>query len=239
MIDIIVLLTILFFAFAGLRRGFWQYLLGLLITAVSLGVSWFYYQQRHEILKSLLVFLCVFLGLSLLKWFLLSIGRKETPRKLSLSFANRFLGATLGFAWGIFIAVTLVLAVELLPMDKVFNYNIKEELRASRACQIFKRLVPIKQVAILENISYLTKANHEEVEIIRGKPDVQELLGHKSLKAIMEDHKTLSQLQNKDFPSLFTNPKILKLLNDGRFIEKLLKLDLKKTLDDYFQELGD
>ena len=234
MIDIIVLLTILFFVFAGLRRGLWQYLLELLITAVSLGVSWFYYQQRHEILKSLLVLFCVFLGLSLLKWFLLNIGRKETPQKLSLSFANRFLGAILGFAWGTFIAVTLVLAVDLLPMDKVFNYNIKEELQASRTCQILHRLIPIKQVAILENISYMSKVGLDEKaqRKLLEQPKVQELLERDCLKAIMEDPKTLSQLQNKDFKNLLTNPKILELLNDGHFVEKLMKLDFKKALEE-------
>lgn len=234
MIDIIVLLTILFFAFAGLRRGFWQYLLELLITAVSLGVSWFYYQQRHEILKSLLVFLCVFLGLSLLKWFLLRVGRKRASRELSLSFANQFLGAILGFAWGTFIAVTLVLAIELLPTETLFNYNIKEEFRASRACQILHRLIPTKQVTILENIGYMSKVslNEKAQRKLIEQPKVQELLERDCLKAIMEDPETLSQLQNKDFKNLLTNPKILELLNDGEFLEELIKLNFKKALEE-------
>lgn len=234
MIDVIVLLTILFFAFAGLRRGFWQYLLELLITALSLGASWCYYQQKHEILKSLLVFVCVFLGLSLLKWLLLSTKRKEAAQKPSFSFANRFLGAILGFAWGTLIAAMLILATELLPVDTVFNHNIKEELRASRACQILQRLIRIKEIAIVENISYMSKVRLDEKakRKLMEQPKIQELLQRDCLKAIMEDPETASQLENKDFKNLLTNPKILKLLNDGQFVEELMKLDFKKALEE-------
>ena len=234
MIDLIVLLIIIFFTLAGLRNGCWQYLLELLITAVSLGVAWSYYELGHEILKSLLLFVWIFLGLSLLKWFLLRARRKRTPQKPSLSFDSRLYGAILGFIWGTFIAVLLVLTIDLLPSETVFSDNIKQRVRASGACQIIQDLIPIKEVAIVENITYMSKVSlDEEAKMrLREQPEVQELLEHKYLNAIMEDPETLNQLQNKDFPRLLTNPKILRLLNDGQFIEKLMKLDFKKALEE-------
>lgn len=234
MINLIVLLIIIFFALAGLRKGFWQYLLELLITALALWASWLYYQQKHLILSSLLVFVWVFLGLSVLKWFLLRMRRKRTGQQLSLSSTNRSCGAILGFIWGMFIVVLVIFTIDILPTAAVFKYNIKEKIQASAVCRIFQRLIPLRKVAIVENISYMSKVSVDEEAKMRlgSQPEVQELLQHQHLKAIREDEEIVSQLENKELQKLLVNPKILKLLNDGEFVEKLLRLDFKKALEE-------
>lgn len=233
MIDLIALLIIIFFTLAGLRKGFWQYLAELLTIPISLGVAWYYYQSRHGIFKSIFIFVWVFLGLALLRWLLLGARQKKAPQKEYFLFGNRFCGAILGLAWGIFITLLFVLTIDLLPCEAVFKYNIKEKVQLSRARQITRRLIPIKEIGILENISYISKVNLDKNAKIKlwEQPEAQELLEYAPFKAVMEDPETLKQLQNKDLRGLLANPKIHKLLNDGQFIEKLLRLNLKKAAE--------
>lgn len=232
MTDVIALLIIAFFAFIGWRKGFWQYSSELLITAVSLFIAWQYYQQNHQVFKSLLVFICVFLGLWLLKWFLLKVSEKRAPQKTSFSSINRVLGLALGMIWGMFIVILVILSLDLLPTEKVLSFNIQDDLRASYACPIAHRLVPIEKVGILENISYMSKiSDNKEAQLkLMEQPEFEDLLQHKSFKAVMEDEELVNQLQNKDLRSLLGNPKIRELLNDGQFIEKIMQLDFKKAL---------
>lgn len=239
-IDLIVLITIMLFTLFGLAKGFLLYIIELLITVISLGVAWFYYRQNHLLLKSFLVCLCVFLGLSILKWLLLRPRRKDTSLAPSRSRINQLLGGALGFLWGTIIATLLIFAMELIPSGLIPKYNIQDQVRASTSFRLIKRLIPTEKVKILENISYMSKVNlSEEVKKkLMEQPEFQKLLEHKSLKALMEDPETVNQLKNKDIRGLLNNRKIIDLLNDGQFLEKLLELDFKQAYDQYYKELG-
>jgi uncharacterized membrane protein required for colicin V production len=229
-IDLIVLLIIIFFAFVGLRKGFWQYFLELVLTAVSLGLAWVYYQHSQEIFKSILVFILVSLGLLFLKWLLLRGKQKGLSQESPLSFLNRFLGAGVGISWGILIAVLFVLTLDILATQTVFKYNIQQVIQTSQACQIVHRLIPRKRIRIIEDIRYLNRISRDEAARAKyiEQPQVKELLELESLKAIIQDPQTSQQLQEQNFPKLLLNPKILNLLNDRQFLEKLLNLDIKK-----------
>lgn len=228
------------FTLFGLAKGFLLYTFELLTTAVSLGAGWFYYQQNHLLLKSFLVCLCVFLGLSILKWLLLRPSDKDASLRPSRSGLNRLLGGALGFLWGTIIATLLIFAIELIPLGHIAKNNIQDQVRASTSFRLIKRVIPIEKVKILENISYMSKVHlSEEVKKrLTEQPKFKELLEHKSLKALMEDPETVNQLKNKDIQGLLKNRKIIDLLNDGRFVEKLLELDFKKAYDEYYKELG-
>jgi uncharacterized membrane protein required for colicin V production len=234
MVDISVLLILIFFTFAGLRKGFWQYLSELLITGIAFLTSWAFYQSSRQILKSLMVFLWVFLGLSALKWVLVKIAHKKAGEKPSLSFVKSLGGAILGCAWGIFIAAVLVLSLELFPLEDLFEYNIKQEIQDSRTSRILNRFISLKKFAVIENLSYiseLSSINNEEAQIrFNEQPETQALLEHENFKAVRDDPETSAQLKNKDIPALLNNPKIIRLINDGEFVEKLLKLDFKKAV---------
>ena len=233
MADVIALAIIAFFAFTGWRKGFWQYLLELLIAVLSLFIAWRYYQEAHQIFKTLFVFIWVFLGLCLLKWFLIKIIKKEEPDKLKTVSLSQFLGLSLGMIWGIFIAILLVLSLDLLPVEKVLRWNIKNDVRASYARQLAHALIPIKKIAVVENISYMSKiSDDKQAQLkLREQPEFQELMQHKTFKAVMQDGQLVKQLQNKDLAALLNNPKIRELLNDGRFIEKIMQLDFKKAVE--------
>ncbi len=233
MVDVVVLGIIAFFALVGLRKGFWQYLLELLITAAGLSMAWLYYQQKHQIFTALFVFIWAVLGLSALKWFLQRARRKKALPNLKPLRAHRLLGAILGSIWGIFIAALLILTLGLLPLKAAFSGNIKEKIQNSHAYAIFQRVIPIKEISIVENISYISKIAEDKNAQLRlfEQTEFQEAFRHESFKAVMEDPQTLKQLKDKDLRNLLANPKILKLLNDGEFIEKLVGLDFKKALE--------
>jgi len=227
------LLIIILFILDGWRKGFGQYFLEILITAISLLVAWCYYRQSQEIFKSLFVFVWAFAGLRLLKWFLYRAWRKSVSQKPGLSSINRFGGAILGSIWGIFIVSVIIFTLDLLPTESVFKYDIKQEVRQSRSYQIVQRLIPANEISAIENISYISEIGIDEEAKLKlaEQPEFQEIIQHESFKAIMEDPELAKQLQNKDLPRLLTNPKIHNLLNDGQFIEKLMKLDFKKALE--------
>jgi len=234
MFDAIVLLIIIFFILAGLRKGFGQYLLELSITALSLGAGWLYYQQRQQLLTALAVFLLVFLALSFLNRLLLRAKQEKDVKTLKLSLRSLCWGATLGFAWGVFISVAAILALDLLPAEIVFSYGLKKSLRQSHARRIVYQLLPIRKSALLENISYIGKVSLDKDAQLRLKeqPAYQELLQHEKLKAVMEDPELVKKLQNKNLAPLLANPKIINLLNDGQFVEKLMQLDFKKAAEE-------
>lgn len=232
MLDLGVLLIVIFFVFVGLRKGFWQYLLGLLITGISLTAGWLYYQNSQQVLTSLFLSICLFLGLALAKWFFLTIRQTiKRPRSTS-SFANHLGGAILGFAWGILIAMLFIFTLKCFPLAAIFKYDLKQKLKVSRAYQIFQRLLPKSLSPALENLTYMSKVSLDEKAKLRltEQAEFQQLSRHPHLKAILEDRKLLSQLEIMDLPRLLTNPRIHTLLNDGQFIEKLMKLNFKKAL---------
>lgn len=139
----------------------------------------------------------------------------------------------LGCTWGIFIAAVLVLSLELFPLEGLFDYNIKQKIQDSRTSRILNRFISLKKFAVIENLSYISKlfSIDEEAQIrFNEQPETQALLEHESFKAVRDDPQTSAQLQNKDIPALLNNPKIIRLINDGEFIEKLLKLDFKKAV---------
>ncbi len=232
MIDLIVLIIIIFFALQGLRQGFLIYLLKLTVIAISLAAAWYYYQQSHQLIKSFLVFSSVFLGLLVLKVFLLGIGQKQPTEKSAFYYANRRLGALTGCIWGTLVAALLIFAVELLPAEQIFKYNIKEKVQASKAYLILNHFIPIKEVNIVENIRYMSKLGPDEKAKLMEQPELKELLESDEFKAVMEDPQTLNQLQNQDLRGLSANRKILELINNGEIMEKMLKLDFRKALED-------
>jgi uncharacterized membrane protein required for colicin V production len=233
MVDSIVLLVIIFFALGGMRKGLAQYLLELLITAIGLAAAWLYYQKTSQILKSFLTFLWIFLGLLLFKWLFLKLRRKKTLQKLPFSFSNNLAGAILGVFWGTFIVTIFILIIEFLPLEMLFKNSYKQKVQTCKTYQIIHHLLPIRKFRVLENISYISKVSADENAKMRliKQPELQQLLEHPSFKTVMEDVETARQLQSKDLLGLLTNPKIINLINDGRFVEKLLKVDFKKAFE--------
>lgn len=235
MIDIIVLAIITFFFFIGSHKGFCLYLWELAITAVSLVMSWLYYQQNQMFFKSILVFVWVFLGLSILKWFILRNKRKKGVSEASHPhFANWCGGGILGLIWGVLMATLVILALDLLPIDAVLGYNLKEKVQQSRSYQVICRVISTKEIPLLENIGYLSEVARDKNAQIRlaEQPELKAVIEHQSFKAVIEDPELVAQLENKDLVSLLKNPKIRNLLNDGEFLEKLMKLDFKKAVEE-------
>jgi uncharacterized membrane protein required for colicin V production len=234
MVDIIALLIIIFFALEGMRKGLAQYLLELLITAIGLVAGWFYYQKTSQVLKSFLTFLWIFLSLLFSKWLFFKLRRKKIPQKSSFSFCNKLAGAILGALWGTLIVITFISIIEFLPLETLSKNSYKQKVQTCKTYQMIYCLLPIRKFRVLENISYISKVSADEKAKMRliKQPELQQLLEHHSFKAVMEDVETARQLQNKDLLSLLTNPKIINLINDGQFVEKLLKVDFKKAFEE-------
>lgn len=230
MIDLIVLAIILFFISVGWRKGFRMYLLELVVIAVSFLAGWYYYQQSQQVLKSIMVCVVVFAGLTFFRLVLTVIGKKEAAGQAASSITNRFAGSVLGLLWGTLMAAALLLLFTLLPAQTLAGYSLEKALETSRAFSLLQRLELSKNIPILESINYLRKASLDEEEKARlaDQPQFQELLQNENMKAIIDDPQTQDQLNNKDIKGLLTNPKIRNLLNDGQFVEKLLKLKLSQ-----------
>ncbi|NQT00105.1 MAG: CvpA family protein [Candidatus Omnitrophica bacterium] len=241
MLDIIVLVTIILFALGGLHKGFCQYLLELLITLISLGAGLWYYQRSQATLTSLLVCSCVFLALSVIKWLWFKLRRKDASTKPSLSITNRCLGALLGLFWGILMAALCIFAIQLLPLDLMFKYDLKNRIHSSKSHKILEKLVPIKKVKVLETLNYMGKISHDQEaqERLGKQKQFKKLLKHESLRKLMDDPETIKQFQDKDLQALLGNPKVRELLNDGDFVEELFKIDFEGALNGYYEKLGD
>lgn len=233
MVDIAVCLIIVFFALVGLYKGFWQYFLELIITAIALGLGWIYYQQRHEILSAFVVFIWVFFGLWIFKWFLRRVMKKKERATSQSLFTNRILGAAIGSVWGIIITASLIFSINLLPSELIFGGELKKHAQNSSSWQLFQQYLPVKDIAIVENLSYMSQiADNQNAQLELFKQEkFQDILQHESFKRVMDDPQTLEQLKTKDLKKLLRNPRIINLLNDGNFIEKLLSLDFKQAVE--------
>jgi len=233
MIDFAVVVVILFFALIGACKGFVKYFMDLIITLVAIGTSWFYYQQRPLILTAFVVFIWIFLCLWILKWFLLRIMKKEAKEEAKTSFASRTLGAVIGAIWGIVIAVIIMFTISILPSELILKGNLKEQVQDSSSWSIFEYLFPVKDISVINNISYMSQIAKDRDAQMRlfQQEKFQDIMQHKSFKAIMDDPESLNQLKDKDLRKLLTNPKNIDLLNDGKFIEKLLTLDFKQAIE--------
>lgn len=231
MVDLIVLSIIITFVLVGWRKGFGQYFLDLIIIAIGFGVGLRYYQQGHEILKSFLICTGVILSLSLLKGVFL---REPRPRKSSPPFIDRILGVITGAIWGTSIVTLFIFGTGLLPLEQIFKYDIKGKVQSSKAHRIISRLIPIKKIEVIDKLDNMAKVslNQEAIKKLSEQQEFKDLLELKQLQAIIKDPVTVNQLRNKDLQKLLANPKILKLLNDGQFIEELFKLDFEKALEE-------
>ena len=231
MVDLIALSIIITFVLVGWRKGFGQYFLDLLTIAIGLWVGWSYYQQGHEILKSFLICTGVIVSLSVLK---LLFSREPRPRKSSPPFIDRVLGVIMGAVWGTSVITLFIFGIGLLPLEQIFKYDIKGKVKSSKTHQIINRLIPIKKIEVIDKLDNMAKVSlsQEAIKKLSEQQEFRNLLELKQLQAIIKDPETVNQLQNKDLQKLFANPKILNLLNDGQFIEELLKLDFKKALQE-------
>ncbi len=226
MIDVIALLIVICFTFFGMRKGFWHYLLELLTLAFSSWISWLYYQENQRIISSFMVFAWVFLGLNLVRWLLL---RKRKP---SYSLPSLFGGSILGFIQGTLIAAMVILPLGFIPTSSLLGVNMAGRLQSSRAYQMLNRLFPVQKLPVIRNISCLTQVSRsqESRDRLAEDPQVQELLKHKSFQAILSDPNAVKQLESHNLLQMLKNPKIIELINDGEFLEKMLKIDFKKVM---------
>lgn len=190
MINLVVALIIIFFVFTGLRKGFCRYLLEFLVTAISLALSWFYYLQSQEILRSLLVFICLFFGLSLLKWFFLRARQKKASPAAFFSLANRFWGAILGLLWGIFIASMLIFAAGNISYLSKIRFDEQAIIRLGEQPEFQELLQHESFKAIMED---------EELRRQLQNRDLLHLLANPKIANLLNDGSFLEKLMQLDF----------------------------------------
>ncbi|MFC1631689.1 CvpA family protein [Candidatus Omnitrophota bacterium] len=231
-VDLAVLAIIAFFTLISLYKGLRQSLAELLITGFSLFTGWLIFQQTHQILKSLLVTLVVFLGLSIFKWIMvISIrsSQRAQPDRAGSSIFDHLLGGVFGFLWGTLISAFLVSSIDSLPLES----NLSRKIQNAASAKLLKRLIPVQNIAFFDKIHQLSKisTNPEAKAKLVADPQFQALLEHKSLEELAQDPQTAKLIEQKDIPGLLKNPKFQNLINNGEFLEEMLKID--------FEQFGD
>ena len=205
--DILALILCFFLLWRGTGLGFIGSLLGPLALIIASIVSIVYFAWT----KNLPVSLCIGLfGPFILAWifrFFLRSWTKVTNPQGQLSMPSRLGGALLTWGWGMIMYAITLLLLTMLPTIYPPLEPINKDVHASLTYQVIK---PFDFYASDDRST--------------AKDDIKTLSEDQRIQDIINDPDIIKAIQNKNFASLTSNPKMMKLIQDPALIKRMLRV---------------
>jgi uncharacterized membrane protein required for colicin V production len=235
MINIIFLALIFYFVISGLQKGFLSYFLEFLLVIVCIFTSWLYYRETHNFLYSLIILFLLPIILAVIFRFLfhVSIIRTKYVKWRVLSQLNNIAGSIIGFIWGIFWVIIIASIINIIPFNHPSFIKFKENISDSFILSFIKKIVPVRELFLVDNISNLAKImnNQNAIKNLKNNSEFQELMKQEKIKNFIKDRTVMTQLKNKQILSLLDNPKFIAILEDLKLLRKFMRIDFGSMLE--------
>jgi hypothetical protein len=182
----------------------------------------------------------------------------QSAEKPVLVTGERYAGAALGGAWGIFLAFFILTGVHLIgsveeaisnrPQDQaveeskqvitpgVFT-NLKNEIDTSFFGSMVKKADPVegKVGQTFRDLTIVMK-NPELFERFRNHPAIVRFTHDSRMMQLAGDPEIERLLQTNQYYKLLDNEKIAALLNDGKLFKEIKSLDMSSILKEVMEE---
>jgi len=244
-IDLGALLVILLFVVIGLFQGFivqcFRLLgLGLVVlyakfVAESVG-HWIAFHLEIDpiasfylsfIAGSLIVYaVCSLIGRGVHRW---ATGSDDASREV-----NWMLGALLGLAKGALVAFLLLSILSMVPAASLGRWpRFQTQVRASRLLAQVRPVNPLPDVRFLADIDDYMKIldNPEAQRILERQPAAVELLNLPRVREAVSDEQLRALVQERNWPEVLRNERVLALLFDPEVRAKLNKVNPGAALE--------
>jgi hypothetical protein len=183
----------------------------------------------------------------------------EQADKPAMMSWERYAGAILGGAWGVFLGLFILIGVhlignveealstlheELSPEEVnqqiippgIFT-NLKKEIEASSLGPIVKTSDPVEgKVAIVFHDLAIVVNNPNLLERFKTHPDILRFANDPRMHELANDQEIERFLQARQYYELLDNEKIAALLNDENLLKELKKLDISSILKEVMEQ---
>jgi len=226
--DIIIYGCLLFYFVRGFSNGILRTLLSPIALIVGTVLSYIYYQQTHDFLKSLMLSVLGPFLVSIILGIILRIYENTGKKKGAIGPISRFGGGLLALSWSGLWFILLVLLVTMLPIPKLQSVQkvILASYFYSRVNDLIGDKLPGSSPLGVEKISEVLE-DPERLESLKETPEYDELMNEESLQTVLSDKKTMDQIQKKDVAQLLQNPKFQAVLQDKDILKKVMALHAK------------
>ena len=218
MTDLITLILSIFFLIRGAARGFLNSLLVPISIIAATIISIIYFQVTKQIITSLIIGLVGPLCIHLLLKFLLKTWAIATNSEIKPGFLSRLGGAIITFIWGwIFIIFALILIAVLPPWGDTLTAVHEDVIKS--ASYFFAK-------PISENFFASSQQNVTALTTPTANLDAKTLAEDPRFQQVLKDPEIQKEIDEKDFPKLISNPKIIELtrqiMGDPATMKKVL-----------------
>jgi len=186
-----------------------------------------------DVVGSFLAFIGLYMVLSTVGWRLLRGIRRKTQKTPTLRFLNSAAGAGFGMLKTGFILFLLLNAVVLMESrigNKIkktgLGYDKSLLVKIARKHNVIKamHLPMVGDVEVLGRLSSDPGFRRRVAE----DPNVQKLLAHPKIRALLGDRALVSASRSRDFSAIMSNPRLNEALQDPEVKSLINKIDLGK-----------
>ena len=225
-----IVLFVLFISFLlGFLNGFFKTVIGpiSIILGWIIGVTFYYKTDR--LITSLIISIAIPIIIKVLFFFFYrpKKQRKNAVKKFYL--VGRLAGGSFSLFWYGSITCLLLVIITLLPIEKNWYKTIKDSVTQSTSYSLINRIAGDKIKEFSQNNTNIFEIfqNEETLEKTKDTSEFKDIMNHKKIKALFKDEESVKQLEDKDFASLISNPKIMEIIKDNALIKKFLSLNKK------------
>ncbi|HLF19033.1 MAG TPA: CvpA family protein [Candidatus Omnitrophota bacterium] len=228
-IDLGVCLILGLYFINGARKGLLKTLLGPIAFIIGTLIAVVYYLNTHLLINTLLISILSPFALNILFFLILKFWNKTIQKGETISPLSRLLGGLMAILWSGAWVLCLLIFLALIPAQTPWFNSLQEQISASKACGVARRLIGHKIPESSTNITKLTEIleNPDKYAALKDLKEYQDLINDPALNELLSDTTSTEQMKNRDFPGLLSNPKFQALLQNKDLIKKILALNEK------------
>ena len=227
--DLSVVLLLVYFFYAGWKKGLLRILMGPIALVVGSIVAYIYYQQTKNLAISLIIGivgpLLIEIGLSLILKFTADAKKKEDQPIFTW---GQFGGGIINLFWNGSIVALVLIFIAIVPFSVPWFEHIQTDVLHSRSFVILNQCSGNKlRSSQTSTPTAKMAANSKQAKNIQSTPEFQKLMDDPRIQALYNDPETLQEIKDKDIVKLLSNPKMQTVLQDPKLLQQFLAVNQK------------
>ncbi len=227
--DSIILILLIYFFYAGWRKGLLLILLGPIALILGGIIAFVYYKQTQNIIISLLISIIAPFFINLTFALLLKIKKSTDKKEKSSLTVSQFWAGMINMLWnGCWVILTLICII-LAPVPSNWFKNMQNDILRSKTYFLVNHLTGKKLNQTPTDIQKTLNTLNDTDKIMRlqSTKEYDELISNPKIHALMSDEETIKQIKDKNFKELLSNPKIQAIMQDPELLKKFLAMQTK------------
>jgi chromate transport protein ChrA len=228
-IDIVLIIILTLYFIKGLFRGFLRTVLGPFALIIGTLIAFLYYQRGGDFTRALLVCIIAPIVINLILALTLKIWQKAAKKSGEPSLLSRSSGAVLSLVWsGAWIVLTVIF-LAMLPAQWQWLRGTQMSIAKSKTYAFIQLALGDKISSSTINAYQLSDVlqDPKKFNSLKNTQEYDNLISDETIRDLLTDEETMSQIKDQNIPKLLTNPKFKVLLNDKDLIKKIFALQEK------------